>query len=256
MTAPTVLLFSDPHLSGDNSVVVGQHTDARLAACLAHAKAYVPQACHTVFTGDLSDSGGARGYEALRNMLSDWHTPVTCLMGNEDDRDAFGAVFPDVPRPSGFYQSVLSFGAHRLLCLDTLDPNAAPQHSGVLDAPRRAWLEQELKGSEAETTTVLMHHPPAPLGLPFFDEIGLRDPDPIMAAFQAADVALVITGHVHRACRKKAQGTVIKTLPSTGFGLRLGRTEPAISADIKHVPAYGVLHLGTARPRLEIVTLR
>ena len=250
-----VLLFSDPHLTGDNSLVVGQRTDERLRACLDHARATVAQIEHTVFLGDLSDSGGRDGYVALRDMMADWPSPVTYLMGNEDSRETFRDVFPESVQPGGGLQTALEIGDHTLLCLDTLDDAAEPPHSGRLHPCDLDWLDKALANMGQRQITVLMHHPPLPVGLPFFDRIGLQAPEPLLDRLRASMVSRVITGHVHRAITVEEGALSMQTLPSTEFGLVLGPGQKDIAPDPAHQPGYGVLTLKKDAADLEIVTL-
>ena len=161
--AVKLLIFSDPHL-------VGQQSDARFAACLSQALERHGDAAHILVAGDLCEEPGA--YPLLAEHLVATGLPVTCLMGNVDDRAAFAAAMPGVT--PGFQQATLSFGRHLVITLDTLDedPSAAP--SGVLCDARLSDLEARLKAAEGQIITLVMHHPPAPFGMPFVDPIGLR----------------------------------------------------------------------------------
>ena len=234
--------------------MAGQNTDDRLKQCLAHAARDFPDAVHTIFAGDLSDDGARAGYIFLRDALADWASPVTFLMGNEDDQAVFAEVFPYVSRqPDGRYYTALRVRTDDIFCLDSLDPQAKPRHSGVLGNAQMEWLAAELEASTARRKIVVLHHPPAQLGLPFFDAIGLRDGAALCDLMARADVTLCLAGHVHRAVETRVEGVAVKTLESTGFGLRLGDTETDVAPDPDHIPHYAVLRLDKPRITLEQV---
>ncbi len=243
-----LIVLSDPHLTGNAGKVVGQNTDARLAVALAHARAHHADADHLIIAGDLSET--VAGYSHLKAALQDWPTPVTCMMGNSDDREAFAAAFPDAPAP--FAQSVLTFGSHRVICLDTLDPFASPRHSGILCDARLAWLRATIQSAWDGRTTLIMHHPPVVFGIPFFDAIGLRNGAQVLELCNQAD--LIVTGHVHQALSVQKAGVMVLSVPAVGFGLTTSSDGKGIAPG-DAAPGYGVLHLRSTGPELDIVSV-
>ncbi len=238
MSGTKLLLFSDPHLTGTDAPVSDCKTDGRFAACLKQALKRHSDAAHILLLGDLSETD--EGYAFLAKQLAQTDIPATCLMGNEDDRDVFRKAFPTAPE--GFQHGTLTFGNHQLIYLDTLDPDPTPKFSGVLCADRIAFLKDALNQSQGMQITLIMHHPPIQIGSPFFDPIGLRNGEELVDLASAANVSLIITGHVHMAAMAIVGGMSMTTLRSTGFGLRDG-DDGGVEIDPTESGAYGVVAL-------------
>lgn len=246
-----ILLFSDPHLDGSEDSHASANPAHRLRRALEQALARHPDAAHLVLPGDLSNGGDVWGYEFLRALCAEYDLPCTFLMGNEEDRGAFASVFPDVATDqNGFYQSVLTFGGHTVICLDTLDPEVPTKHGGLLCDQRLDWLRAALTDAADQQVTVVMHHPPAPLGMPRFDALGLANGTEVSALLSSAGVRLVIAGHIHRSIQAVVDGLPIATLKSTGFGLMMQQGDAPLARDPADPGAYGVLLLTEHGPIL------
>lgn len=202
-----LLLFSDLHLRADR-LVKGRDPVESFRAALDHAQAHHGDADLAVLLGDLVDSGAAEEYSLLADSLRGFAVPWQPLIGNHDDRAAFRSVFGG--GASDPVQAVRDVAGYRLVFLDSHVPG---QSGGSLSDGRLDWLAATLAAAN-RPCLVFLHHPPAPLGLPAFDAIGLDDP----AAF----------------------ATVIRTNRDTVCQIVFGHCHMPISAVVAGVPAVGI----------------
>jgi 3',5'-cyclic-AMP phosphodiesterase len=175
-------------------------------------------------TGDLTEHGDIRSYEALREAFSKLSVPIWPILGNHDLRENFTAVFPDVPTADGFVQYAIELDGLRLLMLDTLEEG---RHGGGFCETRAEWLARELAARPSVPTIIVMHHPPVPVGIAWMDP---RADEPWILRFKAAiagqkQVRAVLCGHLHRPVVAPLEGTTVFVCPATavqlGFDLRL-----------------------------------
>ena len=98
-----LIVMTDPHLVPASGQIIGLDPAARLSQGLLHAAERHADADRLIIMGDLTNTGDATSYEALREALSKMPWPVTLMMGNHDHRPTFRKVFPDHPTdPTGF----------------------------------------------------------------------------------------------------------------------------------------------------------
>ncbi|MCC1492515.1 metallophosphoesterase [Cognatishimia sp. F0-27] len=163
-------------------------------------------------------------------------------MGNCDNRAAFASVFPDAAQDAhGFVQSVVTLGGTALFCLDSLDREPDPKHSGVLCADRLGWLDAQLAACAASHRVVVAHHPPAAVGMAGPDRLRLRNGDALLDLLRAHGVDLLICGHLHRPILATLKGQSTAILGSTAFDVALATNSDAITPIFDVPPLYHVL---------------
>lgn len=232
-----IVQISDPHHTGEPEPA------GALAAAVAAIGRLEPAPDAVLLTGDIANSADPAEYAQVRELLAPLAMPVHPLPGNHDDRDALREAFADhaqLAATSGFVQYAVSAGDVRLVLCDTTEPG---EEGGRLDEERLAWLEAEL-GREPDTPTLLaMHHPPILTGMPVFDAIGLPPGDrerlaEIVGA--AAQVRLLVTGHVHRAIAGTLAGRPVFVCPSVHLQAKLDLRPQGELALFPAPPAFGV----------------
>lgn len=238
---PKVLLFSDPHIT-DGTPIIGLDPAARFALALEHALARHGDAARVIVLGDLTHHGRVEQYHQMRDLLAGCPLPVTLMLGNHDRRAPFLAAFPDTTTASGFVQSFHDIGTHRLICLDTLDEGPPATHSGLICAKRQAWLLEALDTDQ--TCTVLMHHPPAPLGFPGMDRIRLRNGAQVVSLLTEHGARQLICAHVHRTIMGNIGGLPVALLKSTCHQMPMDLLSASSALSVDEPAAYGVLLLG------------
>ncbi|WP_257570961.1 metallophosphoesterase [Streptomyces sp. NP160] len=165
--------LSDPHLPA-GALAAGP---ARaLHTALGRAAALDVDA--VVITGDLVEHGRPEEYAVLREVLDDaarsMRAPVLLAAGNHDDGEALVVAFGGTPHLAG--GAVTHYGVDlpgaRLLVLDSA---VRGRGTGRLGAEQLEWLDAELAAHPDVPALLALHHPPAPVGIPFLDGMGLED---------------------------------------------------------------------------------
>jgi len=171
-------------------------------------------------TGDLTEHGDLRSYEALKEALATLPFPAFTCLGNHDKRANFSTVFPDVPVAEGFVQYAVDLDGLRLILLDTLEEG---RHGGAFCEARAAWLNRTLDAAPDVPTLIVMHHPPVPVG------IGWMDPgadEPWVIRFREtiagrSQIVAILCGHLHRSVVAPFQGTTLAVCAATAVQLGL-----------------------------------
>jgi 3',5'-cyclic AMP phosphodiesterase CpdA len=196
----------------------------RLDRVLTTLNALKPQPDMVFATGDLVEHGDVESYRQLREMLSALPFPVHYAMGNHDDRANFSTVFPERPLADGFLQYVVEGFPLRCIVLDTLDEG---QHGGAFCTRRAAWLTARLDEASETPTLILLHHPPAAIGVDWMDP---SDGDEwierlAMTVKGRRNIVGMVSGHVHRAAVLDWRGIILAVTPSTAPSISLNLTE-------------------------------
>ena len=176
-----------------------------------------------LLTGDLTEHGDAASYAIVAEAIASCPFPVWPLLGNHDDRAAFGATFPQVLPSGGFFHYVIE-GTHlRILMLDTIEPG---RHGGAFCDTRVDWLRSELAAHPATPTIIAMHHPPIISGIDWMDSSAN---DPWFARFADAigghsQISAILCGHLHRPIMTGFQGIPLLVCPSSAPAVALNLT--------------------------------
>jgi 3',5'-cyclic-AMP phosphodiesterase len=193
-----------------------------------------PRPDAVLLTGDLADHATDEEYELLRELLAPLDAPLYVLPGNHDDRHVLQSHF-GMPAPYS-----VDLGPLRLVALDTTIPG---QDGGTLDADRLQWLDAELASAPERPTLLAMHHTPLVLGIPAWDEIGLRSADRQSLSDvleRHPQVRRIVGGHVHRTITGEFAGRDVMTCPSTYVQARLDFTAQEI--ELSEEPGGFLLH--------------
>ncbi len=222
---PEILQLSDLHVMADpHARLKGVCTRETLAAVLRHVNAGVAAGKWNfdavVITGDFTHDETPAAYEAVKELLSDWLPRCRIIPGNHDDRSVLRSVFGEqAPRAGEFINFSCETAspetdAWRLIGLDTHVPGKL---YGELPTSQLEWFAKELETHAAEPTLLFMHHPPTPIGSPWIDDIGLREPAAFLNLIgQHSQVRIVATGHVHQEFTTSLGGATLFCTPSTG----------------------------------------
>jgi 3',5'-cyclic AMP phosphodiesterase CpdA len=201
--------ISDPHLrTGEDD----QGAAAALAAAVDRIRALPDQPDAVLLSGDIADTGADAEYALARELLAPLAMPVHLIAGNHDR----------LPERT---QYAVRCGELRLVACDTSVPG---QDGGRLDV---AWLAERLAENPQAPTIVAMHHHPAPIGIPFADEIGLPAQERAALAEllrRSPHVRRVVAGHVHRVAQSTLGGCPVITCTSTNIQAKLDLTAPGM----------------------------
>lgn len=240
-----IIIFTDIHLTPEDETIIGLDPFARFTQGLAHALENHPDAARVVLCGDLTHNAAPAEYARLRRALETCPLPVSLMLGNHDRRAPFLAAFPEAARmETGHVQHHVDIGAHRLICLDTLDEAAADLHSGWLCKARMDWLDATLASAGDRRVILFTHHPPILTGFGGMDRIGLRNRDALIACLRRhGNVAQIVSGHIHRTIHGAAGGIPVTILKSPCHQMPMTLAAEDTSLSIDEPGAYGILLL-------------
>lgn len=230
------LHLTDLHFSANVPGAADKRTVmARLAADCA-AMRVKPE--FVILSGDLTDTGDAASYDALRPLIAEFPVPVLLALGNHDRRAAFHAAFDTGGGDTPYCHAAVVAGVH-ILTLDTLVPARV---AGALDAGQLDWLAGELDRHAGLPKLIVAHHPPRldPMALPWTC-LDAGSTEKLGAVIAGRGVAGILSGHIHMNRVSLWQGVPVVTniglhstidlmhhdglrlVEGTGFGLcRLG----------------------------------
>jgi Icc protein len=130
--------------------------------------------------------------------------------GNHDVRQAFRKVLLGQDGDGPVNQVLRLNGLTVALC----DSSIPGRPEGFLEEETIAWLENVLAESSDAPALVGMHHPPVTLGIPYVDEIRLRNPERLEEVLRRhPQVAAVLTGHAHTAASTTFAGLPLFVAP-------------------------------------------
>ena len=221
-----IVQLSDPHIvPATRQPVHGQDTLARLRAAIDAVNRLNPEPDLVVMTGDQSNDGLEDSYQALREALSNLRFPCHMALGNHDYRPAFRRIMLDESGADSVpYYYSLDRAGYRVIVLDSQDEGEV---AGRFDDDQLDWLEREL--STDRPSVICMHHPPVPVGVPWMDELILKDGDRFLRICEEwPGIRLILCGHVHHDFRMDLNHAIVLTAPSVGLQFR---KDPVIRAD-------------------------
>ena len=207
-----ILQLSDPHLLADPAGLCrGRPSLALLRHGLGQALEQLAaegiRADRLLISGDLCHDESWGGYARLRDLLAEpWLAelgPPLLMPGNHDHpallRAALGrqaAIAPGLwPLTTSGDRSASGWS------LLALDSHCCGRDGGRLEPLQWRWLERQLRQPDDQGGPLLvaLHHPPAPIGDPLFDAIGLEQGERLLELLAASPrVRGVVFGHVHQ----------------------------------------------------------
>ncbi|ETK35081.1 metallophosphoesterase [Microbispora sp. ATCC PTA-5024] len=227
---------SDIHIDGS------ERNTARAARALGYARSLRPDAL--VLTGDIADHGAPQEYEIVRELLADDDTPLVLCPGNHDSRGDLRKALLGLDGDQPVNQALNLPSATIALC----DSSIPGRPEGRLDEDTLSWLDSVLTATPGVPAFVGMHHPPVALGIPYVDEIGLREPDGLRAVLEGhPHVVAVLVGHAHTAAATTFAGLPLLVAPGVvNTGLLPSETSalPPIDGDLPPAVAIHVLDDG------------
>ncbi len=228
-------LLSDTHINADPMTIEKEcNMSDRFAVAVKQIFVDTLIPCHAFVNGDCAHRTGETGdYEQflkISSQLSDHGVPVSCALGNHDNRDLFFKAIPkngNIGSASRLVEDkqLLLVKSDRVnwLVLDTLD--ATSKTPGRLGDKQIAMIAKTLDDPQVNNKPVLimMHHNPEPTADPAATEpakgiIGLLDTKLLYdLIIPQKCVKAVFHGHTHRFEHKQYEGIHMVNLPAIGY---------------------------------------
>ena len=168
-----------------------------------------------IITGDISDDGSTASYSDAYDILKELNLPLLAIPGNHDLRQPMMSYFAkDIDiQNSEFFDWVYETSDTLIIGLDTL---VEGQNHGMLRSESFNFLFEKLNQPTEKNIILAIHHPPIKTGIPFMDEIALKNSDELSECLGTANQPIrILCGHVHGIY----QGTLgihsVVTAPST-----------------------------------------
>ncbi len=207
-----LLHLTDPHLFADpRATVYGIDTADSLARVLTQAMTEPEGRADAILvTGDIADDLSAAAYERFRMTLQPAGVPVYCLPGNHDDPALMAQHLAAFGIPCNGRARLGAWG------LALLDSHVPGEPHGAISSAEFARLDGHLHALRDLPVLLAVHHPPAPVGSPWIDAIGLRDAVELLARLERfPNVRAIVSGHVHQSFETRRGALRLLATPST-----------------------------------------
>ncbi|WP_424527804.1 phosphodiesterase [Sphaerisporangium viridialbum] len=242
----TLVHVSDVHLDGS------ARSAERVERVVRHISGLPGPIDAVLVTGDIADHGTAEEYETARDLLRFPYPTIICP-GNHDSRPEFRKVLLGEAGSSAPVNQVLRLGDATIALCDSSIPG---RDDGYLDDETLRWLAEVLESSGAPVL-VGMHHQPVPVGIPYVDEIGLKEPERLEEVLHAhPQVVGLLVGHVHTAAATTFAGLPVYVAPgvaSTALLPQESTAWPPIDFDLPPGFALHVLADGRVTSHARVV---
>lgn len=200
---------TDLHLfAKSDQCLLGMPTLRSLNALIEQLQWLRPQLDLLLLTGDLSQDGTIESYERLQAALSPLKIPIYWLPGNHDCVEAMERSL------TRFYpDKAFERGGWRFLLLNSQDPGCV---HGRLSVESLTWLDRQLTQNPKIPTVVSLHHPPFSVNSTWLDTSILQNSTELLEILdRAAQVKLVVFGHIHQEFQQQRGDATFLGTPST-----------------------------------------
>ncbi|MEM5477894.1 metallophosphoesterase [Pacificibacter sp. AS14] len=195
-----LVVMSDIHLFPKGEIRKELDTAARFTQAIDDADRLYADADLCVFAGDIADSAEVAAYEQFDHIRQVFSVPQRVMLGNHDDRNVYVACSKTpMLDENGFVQGYEDIKGHRILMLDTSEPDMHIRYS-LLCNKRLAWIADRLaEAKDLELKVIiLLHHNPCAFQMPV-DTYRLNEPDRLLKVLKesGADIIQILAGHCH-----------------------------------------------------------
>lgn len=219
----TIVHIADTHLRAGNALLGDRFdTERTLMETMAQVERLGVRPDAIVFAGDLTEDGEPEAYARLREIVEPvaqrLGAPVVWVAGNHDERPEMRRELLGLSPTEEPVDAVWDLGGLRLIALDTSVPG---WHHGDLTPAQLDWLRRELATPAPLGTVLVMHHPPIPTHLTFFDILELRDQPALAEVLRGSDVRAILAGHLHYSTHGTFAGIPVAVASATCYSMNL-----------------------------------
>lgn len=195
-----LIVMSDIHILPHSKIKRGLDTSARLSKAIQDANQRYMDSDLCVFAGDITDAGEQEAYTEFDRLRAALSLPQRVMMGNHDNRYTYLAhAKAPMQDEYGFVQGIDDIKGHRIIMLDSSQPDDHIRASGLCDK-RLNWLADRLAEAKLAGYKVILilHHNPCALQMPV-DTYRLEQPERLLRVLKAsnAEILQIIAGHCH-----------------------------------------------------------
>ncbi len=237
-----IVHLSDFHLPNDPAeFLYGINPYLHLHSTVSVLQTLQPQPDLIVTGGDMFNDGAGADYSVLQDAFAALKQPVHLVMGNHDHLDTYKRTAQPPPSPGfpGYYSFDLD-GYHIVL----LHSAETGEVFGLLDEAQLQWLDADLAHCQPRPILIFMHHPPLKIGIPWIDDLNLRNMDEfwVVAARYASRLCGVFVGHLHMQVACIHRGVLVASCPATSMQLS-SKTDAARGERSSEQPGFNLLTL-------------
>ncbi|AYF73796.1 metallophosphatase [Nocardia yunnanensis] len=247
--------LTDTHLrAAGEQVLDAVDTHATLLRVLERLRTGGRRIDALLLSGDLTDNGAPEAYRRLRTAVepvaAELGAQVLYVMGNHDERAAFGAELLDLTPPIDTalpHDRVFDVDGLRVIGLDTTTPG---RHDGRLEPEQLAWLTERLRVPAARGSLLVLHHPPLPSAIPAAEFLKLRNADQLAEVIAGTDVRMIVCGHNHMTAASVLAGVPVWVGPALAYRIDAmapaGRQQGFAGAGFTRLDVVGASIIATA----------
>ncbi|MGV9664276.1 metallophosphoesterase [Nocardia niigatensis] len=208
-----------------------------------------------LLSGDLTDNGSPEAYRRLREAVepvaAELGAQVLYVMGNHDERDAFGVELlglePGTVDTALPHDRVIEVDGLRLIGLDTTTPG---RHDGRLEPEQLAWLAEQLRHPASRGSVLVLHHPPLPSAIPAAEFLKLQNADQLAEVISGTDVRMILCGHNHMTAASVLAGVPVWVGPALAYRIDAmapaGRQQGFVGSGFTRLDVVGTAVIATA----------
>lgn len=244
----TFVQFSDTHLYLDPEQTTEFIPFSPLPVTNAVIEAINALPFHIDFvlhTGDvMTDPENAEDYQYAAKVIGKLNAPVYYMPGNHDRIDGMRQyLMPQqkFPSDSQFYYD-FEFNGVQIIMLDSHIPMTG---HGVISDEQLEWLAETCNPADSRPLVVALHHHPIELGIPWFDQLALKNGSTLHDRLLSVRDRLrgVFYGHIHQNTATVRDGISYFSCLSAWYQLRswYGQKEPQL--DPVQQPGFNVVKL-------------
>jgi len=237
-----ILHLADFHLPNDPTEMRhGIDPHAHLVHALAVVRTLRPQPDLVVVGGDMFADGQNADYSVLQDVFSVLEQPVHLVMGNHDRLETYRKTAQPSPSPDfpGYYS--FDFAGYHMVLLYSAGTG---REYGMLDETQLRWLDDDLARSHPQPVLMFAHHPPVNIGVPWLDEVKLRNSDDLWAVVKRHTGRLcgLFVAHLHLQVSCVYRGVLVASCPSTSWQFS-GQANAARAEMSAERPGFNVIDL-------------
>ena len=188
--------LTDLHFSHKDKTQIEIYFETRqtILDVLIKIKKLKPEPEFILISGDLTNTGDVKSYQALQDILNQISIPIYIALGNHDKRSSFNKVFKKINSKKPLFYSQILKG----LNLIVLDTSVQGKISGEICDEQFKFLNKNLSQNKNLPSIIMMHHPPKfNKNSPYWISLDEKSTSKLTSELVNKDILAIICGHIH-----------------------------------------------------------